>query len=953
MSSAKIELKFTDNSEQNGFYQKFATLEEKPFETLRIADKGDYYTVLGDDAFLVAENIYKTRSVIKENNDIPYVTISQQVFAMLIKNFVIDQGYKIELYDKTWNLLKNISPGNLQDIEDLVSYSAEDLTSNHVMGAIKVVDKADGKYIGLSYVDNNSKVIGYTEFIDNDLFSNLESALIQLNVKECLLSGLTEENLRKDPMLGKLIQVIKRCEVRITDVKASSYNTKDIEQDLNKLLTEESHMIFATPEVQAKTLALGSIAALIYYLNLLNDESGYGAYELKSYILDKYMKLDLSAVKALNLFPSPRDQNTKNGSIFGILNHCKSAEGTRLLSQWIKQPLTNVDEILERHLLVGFLMEDAQTRKGLQEDVLRYIPDIRRLTRKLLREKASLEDVVRIYQLILKLPDLINILTLADENLKEQDFEFINSESDELQKLQTILLKRWAEPAKEYINRLYKLQELVESTVDLSALDNHEYLINPEYNQDLIDIKERLDSLMEQIKKYHLKTADDLNKEPEKKLKLENHHTHGWCMRLTRNDAGVLRGAPGYQELQTVKAGVFFTTNKLRTVADEYNELQAEYNRTQSRVVKEIIAITASYASLLDSLSTVLAEIDVIVAFAHLSSYAPISYVRPKMHAMNESSGQTVVKEARHPCLEMQDDISFIANDVELVKNESEFLIITGPNMGGKSTYIKTIGILNLLAQIGCYVPATDAELRVVDAILARVGAGDSQLKGISTFMAEMLEISSILKTASENSLIIIDELGRGTSTYDGFGLAYSISEHIAKTKKCFTLFATHFHELTSLAEKIPTVKNLHVVAHVSNDSTESSDANNDITLLYKVEPGISDQSFGIHVAEVVQFPNKIISMSKRKASELEDLGGKVNGSADDPYVADKRTKCNTDEILKGSQLLKQILKEWKTSVDLTKMSNEEAVKSLKDLVLEKYGGPVKDDKFLQEVLNL
>jgi len=339
----------------------------------------------------------------------------------------------------------------------------------------------------------------------------------------------------------------------------------------------------------------------------------------------------------------------------------------------------------------------------------------------------------------------------------------------------------------------------------------------------------------------------------------------------------------------------------------------------------------------LEEAHQLLAELDVFSNLAHVSYSALFSYVKPTLSPLGEGNLELI--QCRHPVLEAQADFTFIPNNAILSRGDSSFQIITGPNMGGKSTFIRSIGVVVLMAQMGCFVPCESAHIPIRDAILARVGASDSQLRGVSTFMAEMLETSTILSTATDKSLIIIDELGRGTSTYDGFGLAWAISEYICNKINAYCLFATHFHELTQLEEEIPLVKNFHVVA-------EPDTKGRGLTLLYEVKPGPSDQSFGIHVAKLANFPEDVIEVAKAKARELENFDTTHRLKTDDMEETDDADQQE------GKEIIQKVLQDF-ANQPIDKFSEEE---------VEEYLGSLKEQlaqiensyiaKLLQDVGN-
>ncbi|CAN1241702.1 DNA mismatch repair protein MSH2 [Linum perenne] len=703
-----------DAKQAQGFLSFFKTLPQDS-RAIRVFDRRDYYTAHGENANFIAKTYYHTTTALRQlgngSDCLSSVSVSRNMFETIARDVLLERtDHTLELYEgsgSNWRLVKSGTPGNLGSFEDVL-FANNEMQDSPVIVAVFPNFRGNGCTVGLSYVDLNKRVLGLAEFLDDSHFTNVESALVALGCKECLLPmevGKTSEN-------RTLNDVLEKCAVMLTERKKNEFKARDLVQDLGRLVKGSIEPV--RDLVSGFEFAPVALGALVSYVELLADESNYGNYAIKRYDLNSYMRLDSAAMRALNVLESKTDAN-KNFSLFGLMNRtCTAGMGKRLLHMWLKQPLLDVNEINFRLDLVQAFVEDAIVRQNLRLH-LKRIADIERLLRNLEKRKVTLHHIVKLYQSCIRLPFIKSAL----EDYSGQ-FSFLIKE----RYLQ--LLELWMDD-----DHLKMFTSLVETAVDLDQLDNGEYIISPSYDSGLCILKEELESLEKQIYDLHKKTANDLDLPVDKGLKLDKGTQFGHVFRITKREEPKIRKKLTSQfiVLETRKDGVKFTNTKLKRLTDQYQKVMENYKNCQKDLVNRVVQTTATFSGVFELVAAKLSELDVLLSFADLASSCPTPYTRPDITPPDV--GDIILEASRHPCVEAQDWVNFIPNDCKLVREKSWFQIITGPNMGGKSTYIRQIGVNILMAQVGSFVPCDKATISIRDSIFARVGAGDCQVSNI------------------------------------------------------------------------------------------------------------------------------------------------------------------------------------------------------------------------------
>ncbi len=807
-------------AEYSPMMQQYFSIKEQYKDAILFYRIGDFYEMFFEDAKLAAREleITLTGKECGQEERAPMCGVPHHAVDAYVSK-LIEKGYKVAICEQledpkqTKGMVKRdvirvVTPGTV-----IESNMLDEKKNNYIMSIFK-----KGLYFGIAVCDVSTGDFYSTKIIENNNFATLLDEIAKYNPAEIIVNGFLFGSKEEIDEIRKRFNVYINCS-KDEDFKEEKENILQ-----NFTLNYEERTL---DDLDGYELECSAINALLVYLTETQKMKLDHINHIKFYNLQKYMSLDITARRNLELIERQHDKG-KKGTLLWVLDKTSTSMGGRMLRKWIGEPLLEVKEINNRLEAVGELKENIILREELQQK-LKRVYDIERLVGKIAYGNCNARELNSLKYSLKQIPEIKELLKQGNSAVLKK----LENNLDACEDLAGLIEKA--------------LVEEPPITIKEGGI------IKPGYNEEVDEYKKA----STEGKKWLLE-LEQREKEQTgiKNLKIGFNKVFGYFLEVTKSNLNMV--PERYIRKQTL-------TNGERFITEELNELESKILGAEENLVGleyklfvELRDYLAKNIIRLQNTARIIATIDVLNSFATVAE--DMNYVAPIV----DSNGEIDIKNGRHAVIEkMLGTGEFVANDTYLNNNTDRLSIITGPNMAGKSTYMRQVALITLMAQIGSFVPASYAKIGVVDKIFTRVGASDDLSMGQSTFMVEMMEVATILKEATRNSLVILDEIGRGTSTYDGLSIAWAVAEHIADKEKCGakTLFATHYHELTELENKLEGVKNYSIAVKEKGE---------DIIFLRKIIQGGTDESYGIHVAKLAGVPQTVVKRSNEILRSLE-----------------------------------------------------------------------------------
>lgn len=842
--------------------QQYMEIKEQYSDCLLMFRLGDFYELFFDDAKVAARELELALTGkncgLEERAPmcgVPHHSASSYIIKLVKKDYKVAICEQVEDPKDAVGIVKRkvvrvYTPGTL-DLPE-----SEEQNENVYIAALTV--NKNKTAAGIAYADLTTGQLSAIEITDDLTPDLIASQITKVSPKELLLSNATFDIVNAEidlPMLNTYVN----------QIDASYFKDSNCEKAIKHQFHTESLLSLDLAE---KTELISAVGALILYLTETQKASPEQITALEIVNPDDYMQLDRATIRNLELTETIYDGKTK-GSLFGVLDRTKTAMGGRLIKRYIKEPLKSSEMINLRLNAVENLKADSFSRNELRE-LLGTVYDFERLTARIAGMKANGKDLIALKTSIDSLPEIRKILLrFADELLcgivsDISDFTEISS-----------LIERSIKP---------------EPPFTIKDGD----LIRDGFNEELDSLKASIKDAKEWILSLESKERERTGI---KTIKVGFNKVFGYYIDVSKSFIDMV--PEEYIRKQTLVNNERYITPELKEKEQLVLKAESQINDLEYRIFKEIRDTLSEYIVLLQRASKAIAILDVLISFADVA--AKNNYVKPNI----TDDGIINISMGRHPAVEqLIEDGIFVSNDVKIDKDEQSMLIITGPNMAGKSTYMRQTAIIVLMAQIGSFVPAEQASIGIVDRIFTRIGASDNLSRGQSTFFIEMSELAHIVRSCTENSLIILDEIGRGTSTFDGLSIAWATVEYLCSSDHSVrTLFATHYHELTELALTHSNIKNLSVAV---------TEQGKDIVFLHKIVEGPASKSYGIHVAKIAGLPASIRTNAQKKLRQLEESQALMSGASSQISLFEEEFTSGDAEISE----LQEIQASYTTFID-------------------------------------